>query len=79
MNRSEYAIRMIEREIERIAVSQFPNDEFCTGLIQMAYGQADITDEQERELTRRAAFITRKRRDDLREQHIQDVIRRSAA
>ncbi|MNO23678.1 hypothetical protein D3C76_134840 [compost metagenome] len=79
MNRSEHAIRMIEREIERIAVSQFPTDEFCTGLIQMAYAQADITDEQERAFTERAAFVARKRRDDLREQHIQDVIRRSAA
>ncbi|MCY1277855.1 hypothetical protein D9M68_809780 [compost metagenome] len=79
MNRSEHAIRMIEREIERIAVSQLPNDEFCTGLIQMAYAQADIADEQERALTERAAFVTRKRRDDLREQHIQDVIRRNAA
>ncbi|WP_341959233.1 hypothetical protein [Pseudomonas sp. RC10] len=66
-NHHETAVTMIERQIERIRISDYPNSEFCQGMIQANYAQGFI-DEQQLEayeqlasdavLTRRRAIRT---------------------
>lgn len=72
--RTEKAWKLIKHEIERQSRSQFPSDDLAIGMIQMAYAQGDISDQQEMQLTQEVAETVRTRRTELRNQHIQACI-----
>lgn len=42
----ERAVIMIERQIEQIRISDYPNSEFCQGMIQANYAQGFIDERQ---------------------------------
>ena len=73
------ATKMIEHEIEQIGQSQFPDDQFCAGLTQMAYALGLIDDIEELEMSERAADAVIERRKQLREKKIEHAIGRIAA
>lgn len=77
--RTEKAWKLIKHEIELQSRSQFPSDDMAIGMIQMAYAQGDINGQQELELTQEAADTVRRRRAELRADHIQKCIEGAAA
>ena len=69
------AAKMIEAEIESISKSDYPGDQFCAGLIQMAYALGLLDDIEEIAYTERASTAVQERRRQLRELKIQQAIR----
>lgn len=73
------AVKMIDAELRRISESQFPDDQFCCGMIQLAYALGLISNDQELALTETAADVVRERRRVLRMKKIDDAIGRMHA
>jgi hypothetical protein len=42
----DIAVTMIERQLDQIRISDYPNSEFCQGMIQANYAQGFIDEQQ---------------------------------
>ncbi|WP_370599581.1 hypothetical protein [Pseudomonas nitroreducens] len=78
-SRADKAVQLIRQEIERLSRSRLPSDEMAVGMIQMAFAQGDITNQQELDLTQDAADTVRRRRAELHASHNQKCIEGAAA
>lgn len=58
---------LIDRQLLLISTAQAPSSELCEGMIQMAYALDLLNDDEQRELSDKAASAVTKRRRELRE------------
>ncbi|RMV69968.1 hypothetical protein ALP05_101362 [Pseudomonas caricapapayae] len=66
MSRSTNAVAMIERQLAQIGTSQYPDAEFCRGMIQANYAHGLIDEQQLEEFESRASEAASTRRLALR-------------
>ena len=72
----EKAVTMIERQIGQIRTSNYPNGDFCQGMIQANYAQGHIDEQQVERYEQMAMDAVLDRR---RELHAVDIARKLGA